>query len=389
MASRRLIRILGVIVLAAGSVGLTSVACSSRGNGARPSLDTRDEAARVRAFLDSRYTAADVRHSFQTINLETIDCIDFFAYPSVKALAAAGTPLTEIPKPPPPRRPVRTPATGGHLSSLMFNGDPDDSGSARVCPADTVPIIRVTAEDIEAAGGLDAYQSRAGKMKKAPPPRPGKISPPTPYAPGGAPQARVVTRHPAAHDPTTHGPSEPQASTTTSATPLERTPPPMPGYCGEFESEDITGYAHVQWTYNTYSGTSITGANASMSIFDPQPVTGSDHSLMEMWMYSGQGFDGWGCSCQGFAGGPDAGGPDAGGTCIQDVEMGWIVAPGLYTHNSNSAHLFYFDSNDGYASGCYDNNPAEGSLACDLGWVPAAGATMLEFRRPTGDCVRV
>jgi len=42
-----------------------------------------DEDARIQAFLDARYTAADVRYSYKTRAGEVIDCIDFFAYPSL------------------------------------------------------------------------------------------------------------------------------------------------------------------------------------------------------------------------------------------------------------------------------------------------------------------
>jgi hypothetical protein len=41
-----------------------------------------------------KYTPQDVRHTFNALGGDTIDCVDFFAEPGVKALAAQGTPLT-------------------------------------------------------------------------------------------------------------------------------------------------------------------------------------------------------------------------------------------------------------------------------------------------------
>jgi hypothetical protein len=84
------------------------------------------EVQRVQAFLDSRYTAADVRHSFTTKFAETIDCIDFYAQPGVKALVARGVPIEKIPTVSP-----NAAANPGPLSDVMFNGDPDESGRPR------------------------------------------------------------------------------------------------------------------------------------------------------------------------------------------------------------------------------------------------------------------
>ncbi len=50
------------------------------------------EQDRIQAFLDARYTQRDVWHSFEAKSGQMIDCIDFFAQPRVKALAARGTP---------------------------------------------------------------------------------------------------------------------------------------------------------------------------------------------------------------------------------------------------------------------------------------------------------
>jgi hypothetical protein len=113
--------------------------------------DAKREDERVRAFLDARYMAKDVHHSFHTKFGETIDCIDFFAQQGVKELAARGTPIKELPVPP------AQPNIPPDLQDVFFTGTPDDEGKPRACPRGSVPILRVSAEQIRIAGGLDAF----------------------------------------------------------------------------------------------------------------------------------------------------------------------------------------------------------------------------------------
>jgi len=119
------------------------------------------EAARVRSFLDARYKESDVRYSFRTRLGDTIDCIDFFAQPGVKMLAARGAPIL---KPPPAVTRARAPGA-------LFDSAPDENGNVRQCPDSTVPQVRITVPDIERAGGLSAYLSRIKKFAFSPPSR--------------------------------------------------------------------------------------------------------------------------------------------------------------------------------------------------------------------------
>jgi hypothetical protein len=130
-------------------------ACSSATPAVAP-----EEAARVQSYIAARYTAADVRHSFRTQFGEDIDCIDFEAQSSVKALRAQGV---QVP-PPPPAAPLLHPPTA---DDVFFTGYPDENGSPRSCPQGTVPQVRLTSERIAHAGGLDAYL-RASHDKAAP-----------------------------------------------------------------------------------------------------------------------------------------------------------------------------------------------------------------------------
>jgi hypothetical protein len=125
---------------------------------ATPLSRTASEAERVKAFLDARYLASDVQYSFHTKFNETIDCIGYLKQPGVKALAAAGTPVTAVPSAAP------RPAT---LPDFAFDGAPDDQGNARACPAGTVPLLRMTADDIAKRGGFDAFMNANTKKGRA------------------------------------------------------------------------------------------------------------------------------------------------------------------------------------------------------------------------------
>jgi len=122
------------------------------------------EVARIQAYLDSRYTTKDILHSFVTKAGQTIDCIDFFAQPGAKALAARGTPVTQIPSPPPLPRGV---PSSEAIPDFAFNGEPDPNGQARTCSGNSVPLVRITVAEILAAGGLDAYL--AAQTRRVPP----------------------------------------------------------------------------------------------------------------------------------------------------------------------------------------------------------------------------
>ena len=77
------------------------------------------EVARAKAFIEARYAASDVRSSFKSKLGDTIDCIDFFAQPGVKALARRGSPITQLP--PPAEKPRRV----GAVDDVSFDGSID------------------------------------------------------------------------------------------------------------------------------------------------------------------------------------------------------------------------------------------------------------------------
>ncbi|HTA17957.1 MAG TPA: neprosin family prolyl endopeptidase [Polyangia bacterium] len=182
------------------------------------------QAVRIQQFLDSRYSAADVRYSFHTKFNETIDCIDYFAQPGIKALAAAGRRITQLPPP------VTLPSIPAGLEDVAFIGSLDDQGRPRKCPDDTVPILKIAADDIAAVGGLDTFLTAHHKSGgHAPAPVPGAVAPPD--GAGG-------------------------------------------------------GYAHVQQDYNG-AGTEIAETWATITVYAPMVDNAgtphSDHSIAQTW----------------------------------------------------------------------------------------------------------
>jgi hypothetical protein len=247
------------------------------------------EAARVQAFLESRYKPSDVTHSFRTKLGDTIDCIDFFAQPGVQALAAQGTPLTSLPAPVRNRR----------GPDAVFDGAPDENGQVRQCPDGNVPQVRITAEQIQRAGGLDAYLSHQKKY-------PFHLNP------------RM-----------THGQ-------------LRQEAPPEPG---------LPGFAH---TLISGTGNNYTSTQAAISIWRPAvPISdATDHSLMQTWTITGAN--------QATAATATAPAVQCAANCVQSVEAGWIVDPGL--NFDANPHLFIYSTPDGYWSGCYN-----GSVPANIG----------------------
>jgi hypothetical protein len=255
------------------------------------------ETERIQKYLDSLYKRSDVVSSFRTKFGEDIDCIDFYAQPSVKALIARGKQV-KIPHPAPPP-PSSTPDP---LADIEFNGQPDENGNPRQCPANAVPYIRKSIAQIRAAGGLKRYLRRYGSKPPVPPPNTAK---------------------------------------------------------------DFLGFMHAFATYTATGaggiGQPIFGGQSIASVYTPTIMApdggvSDGHSLSQTWtftgstsysatLYAGQSAPASEVACT------TGGGNSA--ACIQSVELGWIVSTGI--NGDAFPHLFIFSTQDGYwATGCYN-----------------------------------
>jgi hypothetical protein len=305
------------------------------------------EDQRVQAFLDSRYTSGDVKHSFRTKFGETIDCIDFFAQASVKRLAAHGTPIPNIPTPPSSKLQDRRGPHTSPLPDYMFNGSLDENGNSRACEGTTVPMLRITAEQVKQSWS-DTSSHRS--TTKSGPPMAGAAP---------APQTQDVL-----YDDAGVGGVHAQVSVDQSRTPPPLAPKPL----------DSLGYAHVvQSLYPGGSGSAnITEGGAIGSINTITIPADYSHSLIQVWMTSGWAFKAQPGSCGVFV----AGAPP----CVQSVETGWIASPSLAASlgeaNVNADHFFIFATPDGYDTGCYDNVNGIGG-ECSVDWVAYPGSAIV------------
>ena len=286
------IRLLPCIVLPVSACTASS-GPSVAGNAAaevRPT-ETSTEVERAQALLDARYKAADVRYSFRTRAGADIDCVDFYAQPGVRALAARGEPIDALPTPPPapPARRVAEAVASRPEDDLTFHGQPDVNGRSEECPAGSVPTVRITAEEIVIKGGLSGS---ASGLQKRPPPNTASL------------------------------------------------PPSL---------SDLADFAHVIASVEvpTESGSplvssSITFAEDTMAVYGPAlPNVVPDHSLSQVWLTSGSNFGTTASPCT--------------SDCIQSIEVGWTVDNDLVLGNTSTPHLFLFSTNNGYETGCYDD----------------------------------
>jgi hypothetical protein len=215
------------LLLALPLVTVTLAACGSSPEsapspGVAVAADAPEE-VRVQAFLDARYRAGDVRHSFQTPAGDAIDCIDFDAQPGARDLVARGLPIAR--QPPPPRAAGSSPARPVDGPQPAAPHGLDEDGNARACPTGTVAQLRITPEHIRAVGGIDAFLAAV----HAP-----KIAPPTPGHPSNC---------------------------------------------------DFPNYAHVIGAPSV-AGQQVTEGSSTMAIYAPNTPAG-DHSIAQTWTYSG------------------------------------------------------------------------------------------------------
>ena len=106
---------------------------------------------------------------------QEIDCIDFFAQHGVKELVAKGEQVS-IPQPPSIPAQIQSLMARSGVSAeprdvpVGFAGDLDENGNVRSCPDGSVPQVRITVEQVQRAGGIDAFRQQV--HQKAHRPRP-------------------------------------------------------------------------------------------------------------------------------------------------------------------------------------------------------------------------
>src|SRR5579862_2771648 len=97
------------------TLATTAVVCGS-------STALADATSDIQAFRDSYYTDADIRHSFTSKHGEHIDCIDYYAQPSVRNMKARGLPVLAAGAPPAASRASGQAGRPGPMARDAFDG---------------------------------------------------------------------------------------------------------------------------------------------------------------------------------------------------------------------------------------------------------------------------
>jgi hypothetical protein len=129
------------------------------------------ETFRIQKYIDSRYSAADVLHTFRTARGQQIDCVDAYAQPGMKHPAMRGKTIAT-----PPNHASPAPSVTDSAIEPLFGGS-DEDGNDRACPSGAVAIAHLDAETIKNAGGLRAYMGHRPQGLK-----PGPIATPDSHA---------------------------------------------------------------------------------------------------------------------------------------------------------------------------------------------------------------
>jgi alpha-tubulin suppressor-like RCC1 family protein len=316
----------------------------------------------VQSYIDQAFYAySDIVYSFQDFVGQQIDCIDFMAQHSVQALLAQGGTVPVVAPPAPtPSTPVPPPNSD---PNVFYNGQLDPLGNPEACPSGAVPKSRPTVAQVEAAGGVAAYQAALASLPH--------------------PQNVQATEH----------------DCWLNSFPNNNTLASQPIFSGNYEhAVGILTGGFAGPTSASYSGMQIT-----TSIY-PSNVVSGDHNDSQLWVQTG-GCENWwnngpnaipsptcptGNSCPGVITGQQCptGNSCSGPSCaVQSVETGVLTGNG-----SPDAKLVVFFTADGYFStGCFagvgSNCCANGTSDCWIGAknAPAApGTTTLAKHLPPG-----
>lgn len=109
------------------------------------------EQRRKREYLAEHYQRVKVVHSFMADDRQCIDCIEAGSQPGLQGQGLPATPPAFAPMPGLPSTTV-----GGESPQLAMPRV-DRHGHVMQCPPGTIPVQRVTLEQLDSAGTLEEY----------------------------------------------------------------------------------------------------------------------------------------------------------------------------------------------------------------------------------------
>ena len=210
-------------------------------------VESPQELARMEEHVRAQVDRRDVRHAFQLPTGDEVDCVDIDKQPGMRRQEMRGQKV--LPPPPPvvpptaesaPMAPGAMPAPGGPATppsgqilaapQAFLDGGKDARGAARSCPPATIPIRRVTTDELKSFRNLRDF------LRK--------------YPEGSAAPSRDAS----------------------------------PNTAPAFGSSDYHQYAHAA----RYNVTNY-GAFSRLNIWNPKVQVSSEFSLSQIWVVRGSG----------------------------------------------------------------------------------------------------
>jgi hypothetical protein len=122
--------------------------------------------------LNNRIDQSAVKHSFHGADGDFIDCVDINRQPAMLRPEMVGQKIQTPPALKPKAGPLPSNVIAAELTAITHASEVDESGQVRKCPAQTIPIRRVSMEDLKRFPSLEAW------YRKSPPGFSNEISAP-------------------------------------------------------------------------------------------------------------------------------------------------------------------------------------------------------------------
>ena len=127
------------------------------------------ERARMQRHLASLYDERDVLHRFTAASGDKIDCVAIDRQPALRQPDMSGHVIERAPRTfpsgsglaaAPGSAPEDEQRSAEPPQDLLLRGDRDEDGAERMCPADTVPVLRLTMDTLERFRTLDEFRRK-------------------------------------------------------------------------------------------------------------------------------------------------------------------------------------------------------------------------------------
>lgn len=125
-------------------------------------VESDAELSRMRKHLASRYDEADVAHAFTLPSGDAVDCVALERQPGLRRAEMRGHAIAAPPSAPVPEGAAEAPPDVEGTEAFLQPGRRDAAGVELSCPEGTVPIRRVTIDD------LARYRTLEDRLLKSP-----------------------------------------------------------------------------------------------------------------------------------------------------------------------------------------------------------------------------